>query len=170
MLKRLALAGFVSIAATASNAAEIAVSLTIPSKQAAEYHRPYVAIWLENDNKKATHLALWYDVEMRNNKGQKWLKDLRQWWRRGGRKLELPADGISGATRQPGTYKLTFSDDSPALKDLPAGQYRLRVEASREVGGREVLNIPMSWPVEKAATLKAEGTDELGTVSLILTP
>ncbi len=33
-------------------AAELNVSLQIPALNVAEYHRPYVAVWLENDNQQ----------------------------------------------------------------------------------------------------------------------
>ena len=39
-----------------------------------------------------------------NEPGTKWLADLRAWWRKGGRSMTLPADGVSGATRAPGQY------------------------------------------------------------------
>jgi len=168
MLKKLAV--IACLATTAAQAAELSIAVTIPSHQVAEYHRPYVAIWLENRTKKVSHLGLWYDTEMRNNEGQKWLKDLRKWWRRGGRKLTLPADGISGASRKPGSYKLHFSDKSPAFSALAPGKYKLHVEASREVGGREVVSIPFTWPIGQTQTQTVDGSNELSTVSLTVTP
>lgn len=168
MLKKLAVVA--CLLASATQAADVSISVTIPSHQVAEYHRPYVAIWVEGKSKKAGHLALWYDTEMRNNEGQKWLKDIRKWWRRGGRKLTLPADGISGATRKPGSYQLDFSDKSPVFAALKPGQYKLYVEASREVGGREVLSIPFTWPIKETQTQTVDGANELATVSLTVTP
>ena len=48
-------------------------------------------------------LAVWYDVRTKTNnpegEGTKWLKDMRQWWRRGGRDLSVPIDGVTSATR-----------------------------------------------------------------------
>lgn len=170
MLKRLGIASGILLTSVSSYAADISVSLTVPTQNVAEYHQPYVALWLEDSQKKSTQLMLWYDNDMRNNEGQKWLKDLRQWWRRGGRSLKLPADGISGATRKPGTYTLNFNDSSGQLKNLPAGNYKLRLEASREVGGREVLSIPVTWPVSKPQTLSKTGSAELGEFTVTLTP
>ena len=79
-------------------AAGLAVSIEVPRLNVSEYHRPYVAAWIERaDNTLATTLAVWYDVRTKTNnpegEGTKWLKDLRQWWRRGGRELTVPADG-----------------------------------------------------------------------------
>lgn len=126
-------------------AADIAVKVEIPRLTVAEYHRPYVAVWIERpDQSVAANLAVWYDVKLKNNEGTKWLKDMRQWWRKSGRELTMPADGLSSPTRAPGEHSLTFAGDKGPLADLPPGEYRLAVEAAREVGGREMLRVPSS--------------------------
>ena len=69
----------------------------------------------------------------------------------------MPADGISGATRAPGSYAI------PLPADLKPGAYVLNVEAARETGGREVVSMPISIPAKAA---KAGGKSELGTITL----
>lgn len=150
-------------------AAGIQVSVEIPKLDVAEYHRPYVAVWIEKaDQSVAANLAVWYDVKLKDREGEKWLKDMRQWWRRIGRSLELPADGVSGATRAPGTETLTFQSGGGPLPELDKGAYVLVVEAAREVGGREIVRIPFEWSA--AQELSAQGTSELGAVKLTVTP
>ena len=84
-------------------AAGIDVELELPHFDVADYRRPYVAAWLERpDNSVAANLVVWYDAKMRNAEGAKWLKDMRLWWRRSGRELAMPVDGLTSATRQPG--------------------------------------------------------------------
>lgn len=152
-------------------AADLDLKLEIPRLTVAEYHRPYVAIWLERpDNTVAANLAVWYDVNLRNNEGTKWLKDLRQWWRRTGRELQMPLDGLTSATRAPGPHSLEFAGSGKPLADLPPGEYQLVIEAAREVGGRELLRIPLQWPPKEAVTLSAKGEHELGTISVNLKP
>src|SRR5690606_30988193 len=80
------------LAATPVLAAELTVSVEVPRLTVAEYHRPYVAVWLEKEASVVNSLAVWYDVEMKEEKGKEWLKDMRQWWRRTGRELTLPID------------------------------------------------------------------------------
>ncbi|MDX1550041.1 MAG: DUF2271 domain-containing protein, partial [Lysobacter spongiicola] len=64
-------------------AAGLDVTLEIPRLNVAEYHRPYVAVWIERpDHSVAANLAVWYDDDMKGDEGTKWLKDMRQWWRR----------------------------------------------------------------------------------------
>ncbi|MFC5740419.1 DUF2271 domain-containing protein [Dyella tabacisoli] len=153
-------------------AADLNVTVQIPQLNVAEYHRPYAAVWIEReDHSVATQLAVWYaQKESKEGAGTKWLPDLRQWWRRGGRDLALPVDGVSGATRPAGQQQLKFQSGKAPLNDLPAGKYELVVEAAREVGGREVVRVPFVWPVKSMQSLAAQGQTELGAVKLDLAP
>lgn len=135
------------------------VNVTIPQLKVAEYHRPYVAVWLEPAGGGTIRtLATWYDVKKGGNEpGTKWLSDLRAWWRKGGKSLAMPADGISGATRAPGSYAI------PLPGDIKPGAYVLNVEAARETGGRELVSMPISVPAKPA---KGAGKTELGAITL----
>lgn len=135
------------------------ISITVPQLKVAEYHAPYLAAWLEPaGGGTARTLSIWYDVKKAGNEpGTKWLSDLRAWWRKGGKSLKLPADGISGATKKPGTYTI------PLPGDVKPGNYVLNVEAARETGGRELVSLPISVPAKPA---KAEGKTELGAITL----
>jgi hypothetical protein len=95
---------------------------------------------------------------------------MRQWWRRTGRELTMPADGLSSPTRAPGTHQLKFDAAAKPLNGLTPGSYQLVIEAAREVGGRELLRVPFEWPPKAPAIAQAKGESELGTVALKLTP
>ncbi len=153
-------------------ATELEISVEIPKLNVAEYHRPYVAVWIEGaDSKAVADLAVWYQMkETAEGHGTKWLPDLRQWWRKSGRNLDLPVDGVTGPTRPVGRHTIKVDGAAPALKKLPAGQYTLVVEAAREVGGRELLKIPFAWPAKAPQAGKAQGSSELGAVSLAIRP
>ncbi|GHF77761.1 DUF2271 domain-containing protein [Thalassotalea marina] len=157
---------FLSCAFIAKAQDKLQLEVNIPRLQVAEYHKPYVAIWLEDSQRKVTQVAVWYDVEMENKKGEEWLADLRQWWRKGGRKLALPVDGVTGATKGPGSHVVTLDLSKLLTKQAP-GQYKLRVEAAREVGGRELIEIPVELPLNPSnLPLTASGKSELGKVQL----
>ena len=156
-------------------AAGLGVNVEIPRLNVSEYHRPYVAAWIERpDNSVAATLAVWYDVRTKTNnpegEGTKWLKDLRQWWRRTGRELSFPIDGVTQPTKPVGTHALSFAEGKNPLPKLAPGQYKLMVEAAREVGGRELVSIPFEWPVKSATSLSASGKTELGVIKLSVTP
>ncbi|QHS08947.1 DUF2271 domain-containing protein [Sinimarinibacterium sp. NLF-5-8] len=186
-----------------ASAAQMELSVQVPQLNVAEYHRPYVAAWVEDANRQtAAQLLLWYQQDKKNappgaEQGSKWLPDLRQWWRRGGRELSLPMDGVSGASRAVGVYVIRYTDQPPVptappaadelvlpfamdglshsreqarLPHLAAGQYTLRIEAAREEGGRELLELPFSWPPQSAQQHSVSGKSELGDVRLNLIP
>ena len=143
------------------------VSVTLPRMTIAEYHRPYVAVWLEKAGSPARTVSVWYDLGKRNNAGAKWLRDMRLWWRSGGRSQAMPADGVSGATRPAGTHKQSFTAGRGGMPALTPGNYVLVVEAAREAGGREAVRLPFTWS-GKGATAKAAGKAELGAVSVTI--
>lgn len=147
------------IVLTPSIAVAETVTVTIPQLPVAEYHKPYVAIWLEPQGGGAARtLAVWYDVRKGGKEpGTKWLSDLRAWWRKGGRSMALPANAVSGATRAPGQYRI------PLPADLKPGAYVLNVEAARETGGRELVQVPLTVP---RAQGRATGSHELGAVTV----
>jgi hypothetical protein len=158
---------FVVCGATAG-AADLSLSVEIPQLPVAEYHRPYVAIWIEGaDQTIAANLAVWYQLRGDHTK---WLPDLRQWWRRGGRDLTVPVDGLTGATRPVGQHLLKFDAAQRPLSALKPGQYAVVVEAVREVGGREAVRIPFEWPIKVPRRESAKGSKELGAIALSLNP
>ncbi|MEQ6434398.1 DUF2271 domain-containing protein [Comamonas sp. w2-DMI] len=147
------------------------VTVTVPQLQVAEYHKPYVAVWLEKaDGSVAANLSVWYDIKKRDAEGTKWLKDMRQWWRRTGRELTMPVDGVSQATQPVGAHTLSYSEGRNPLPRLAPGQYKLMVEAAREVGGRELVSVPFEWPAKQATSLSAQGSKELGQIKLDIKP
>lgn len=157
-----------TVASTASAApGELSTTIEIPQLNVAEYHRPYVAVWVETPKRAfAANITVKYDVEMKDDDGETWLKDLRQWWRKSGRELDLPIDGISGPTLPVGTHEIKVSTADSDLNSLPAGDYVLVVEASREVGGRELVRLPFKWGAAASVEISGTGKSELGKITL----
>ena len=160
-------AAALSTAAAPAMAADLTVSVEIPRVSGASYHRPYVAVWIERpDNTAVRTLAVWYQQTANSEgDGKDWLKDMRTWWRRGGRALTLPADGVSSATKAPGRHAVTVP--GARLSNLPAGDYVMVVEAARELGGRDAVRVPFRWGA--ANTGSAAGSTELGAVRVTVT-
>jgi hypothetical protein len=168
LLRRVLLCALLSSGGAIVSAADLSLSVEIPQLPVAEYHRPYVAVWVEGaDQAIAANLAVWYQLRGDHTK---WLPDLRQWWRRGGRDLKVPVDGLTGATRPVGQHLLKFDAAQAPLSGLKPGQYALVVEAVREVGGREAVRIPFEWPIKAAKREMVKGSKELGAVALTLNP
>ncbi|MCC9656187.1 DUF2271 domain-containing protein [Rhodopirellula halodulae] len=171
MLKRILLiVGVALFSVGRARSEDWQASVEIPRLSVSEYHRPYVAMWIQDEKRKCVaNLAVWYQqTRSGEGEGTKWLPDLRQWWRRSGRSLQMPVDGISGATRPAGKHELTFDDQDNRFSGLSAGKYSVVVEASREVGGRELIELPFTWPSDKPQKLSASGKEELGEITFVI--
>ena len=159
-----------SATSAAAQAGQLTLDVQIPQQNVTEYHKPYVAGWIEAPNGTVgANLFVWYDVKKRDGGGQKYLKELRGWWRKAGRDMTLPIDGVTGATRAPGRQTLTL-DTAAALKGLPAGQYSLVIEAAREGGGHDLVKLPITYAPTKALSLTGKGDGELGDIRVAYKP
>lgn len=172
-----------------AQAEELTITINQPELDANPYHRPYVAVWLETSKRQGVvTLALWREQS-------DWLKDLRQWWRKLGRagysngvyrveKYDSTAkisqsidsgyqstelDGSTGATRKPGVYTLNF-DTEEISSELPAGEYYLNVESSREEGGRDFIRQKIQLGSGEPQQYDDSGSFEMGTVKILITP
>lgn len=141
-----------------STAEQAEIKLELPQIKTSQYHRPYVAVWVENEQQQPVKLiALWVQKP-------DWLKDLRRFWRKIGRSNTALVDAVSGATQKPGNYTLHWDGKDDAGVPLAPGKYSLLVEAAREQGGRTLVKQAFDWPSANAVIeLAAEG--ELGAVS-----
>lgn len=131
MLIRIALL-LLSLTAPAFATSKLAIDVTIPELNVNPYHRPYVAVWLESEDRMyVTTIALWAD-------DMEWYKDLRQWWRKAGRSIQS-FDAVTGATKKPGKYSIQWTGKDLSGETISPGNYVLKLEASREEGGREFI-------------------------------
>lgn len=127
MIRRLLLGLALIFSCTSIHAKQIEVSFELPSFETANYHKPYVAIWIESPERNET-LLLWH---LNKRSKDKWLVDIRRWWRKQGRYDETP-DGVTGATKGPGGYKKTFNIEGVT-------KFKFYIEVVREDGGRSLL-------------------------------
>lgn len=123
------------------------LSITFELKAiAGNNHRPFAAIWVENDKKQSVrNLALWYNKT-------KWVPDLRNWYRINGEKFKADKANyasVTGATRSPGKYTIKWDgkDDNGAF--VPQGNYTIHIESSKEHGTDEIIRQPLE--LKKAA-------------------
>ncbi|QDT33111.1 DUF2271 domain-containing protein [Thalassoglobus polymorphus] len=156
--------------ASSKESVPLLVTVELPRLKVREYHRPYVAVWIEDGSRKLVkHVSVWYQQGANaEGHGEKWLPDMRQWWRRGGRKMDSSVDAVSGATRGVGKHLIRLTNKD--LSELKPGKYNIVVEAAREVGGRELVRVPFSWPPKKSEQVQLSGKTELGQVSIQITP
>ena len=103
-------------------AADLSVKFDLPQLNVAEYHKPYVAIWLERaDQSVAANLAVLYDLK-KDAAGEKWVKDLRTWWRKAGRDAKFPLEAVTA-------FREAKNED-----DRRQAAARVRADMARHVG------------------------------------
>jgi len=130
------------------------------------YRNPYVAVWLEDEDKfPVKTIALWI---MQDRPGPRWYPDLKQWYR-GDRLRTLVddadlIDGMSGATRSPGKYKVAWDGADDAGAPLAAGKYTLMVESAREHGSYQLIKHEIE--IGKSLQKELKGNSEIKSVSL----
>ena len=147
-----------AIATTATLQYEIAI--TLPVIEQGQYHRPYVALWVENEQKVVQRSVLvWMEKD-------RWLSDLSRYWRRVARANRDIVDGVTGATKGPGTHHVSWDGLDDSGKPLPAGQYVICVEVAREKGGREAICTDIDYGTKQVAI--AQGEFEVSRLTVTL--
>lgn len=135
---------------------ELTVKFELNRPSGAQYRRPYVAVWIEDEDEFPVRTAvLWMQTKQ---PGPRWHRDLLRWFRNDGiRKL---ADNtnligtISGASRGPGEYKAIFDGRDDAGNPLKPGKYTLFLEAAREHGTYQLIRHELTLgkePIAEAA-------------------
>ncbi|WP_233080174.1 DUF2271 domain-containing protein [Rheinheimera soli] len=139
--------------------AELEVQVELPKIETGTYHRPYVAVWIENEQQQPVRLVeAWLDKP-------DWIKDLRRFWRKLGRSEPQLVDARTGATKGPGSYKVRWDGKDEQGKAVAAGNYVLFVEAAREQGGRNLAKQAFTWD-GSAVQIEIKASTELGKIKL----
>jgi hypothetical protein len=143
---------------------EVAVNFEIAAPEEFRYHRPYMAVWLEDANgAEVRTLSLWVET---SGRGPRWIPNLRRWYRdaedaqdAGGPDLVAT---VSSATRMPGKYTLTWDGKDDKGKMVPQGTYTLNLESAREHGPyclvqKEISVGPKPFKVEVEGSTDIKG-------------
>jgi hypothetical protein len=136
------------------------IKLTIPVIDKGQYHRPYIAIWVEDEKRVSQRsIAVWMQKS-------KWLPDLKRYWRRVARKDRNIVDGVTSATKKPGNHTIKWDGLNDKGLPLAAGKYSICVEAAREKGGREAICTKLDYG--KTNVVEAMGKHEITHLSVKL--
>ncbi|HEX4681500.1 MAG TPA: DUF2271 domain-containing protein, partial [Gemmatimonadaceae bacterium] len=151
LLRRLAAAGaaYIGLAAFTSSgvaegkspkwddAFELAVDFDIAQPNGGRYHRPYVAIWVEDPSGRAVRtLLLWVNT---SGRGPRYIRELRRWSGAESAQAQDIISTISGATRLPGSYSVAWNGRDDTGRIVDQGTYRLFIEAAREHGTYQLM-------------------------------
>ena len=143
--------GAAAPAPAAGNGVTLSFSYT-PSDSGGRVRNPYIAAWIEDDAKTLVGVvSLWYST-----REAKYLRELTEFTAISTELTTDEVDGVTGATRQAGSYDLSWDGtglDGSAL----TGTYTLWVEAAREHGPHSVTSGPITLGQAGSATLTGDG-------------
>ena len=137
---------------------EVDVDYEIAYVSAGRYHRPFVAIWIADEEGKVVRTLFHL-----GNHPPRFLDSNYVWWR------GFNADGqgveklgaVTRPTRDPGKYSVTWDGKDDAGNPVGQGRYTVNVEMSREHGGHSLQTIPLDLG-KAPASGSAQGEGESG--------
>jgi len=124
--------------------------------------RPFIAVWIEDENKYPVRtLALWYHED-------RFLTEFKSWYRADRLRLMSETTSIvrtlGGATKPPGKYTFKWDGKDQAGNYVKPGKYTISVESSREHGTYQIDRQEMTF-TGKAQRLEFKPGSELGPVT-----
>ena len=142
---------------------ELAVDLEIAQQQGGRYHRPYVAVWVEDTaGKPVRTLSVWVNT---TGRGPRYIRELRRW--SSAERDEQAAGGpdlvatVSSATRLPGQYTVTWNGRDDRGNVVEQGTYRVIIEAAREHGSYQLMQHELTLATTPVAA-DLPGNEEIG--------
>jgi len=122
---------------------ELAVTIELSLIEGYRVHRPYVAVWIENEGHAPVRtIVLWF-------RKYKYLDELRAWSRvesmRSVSEDTHVLNSVSSATRPPGKYSFKWDGRDDFGNLVKAGKYNVMIEAAREHGTYQLMHQEMDF-------------------------
>ncbi|MGZ3763759.1 MAG: DUF2271 domain-containing protein [Mucilaginibacter sp.] len=140
---------------------ELAINLELATIQGMRVHRPYVAVWVvDQDKTPVRQIALWYNKP-------RYLDDMRSWYATYYSNFSAGNSNISSttsATRSPGKYTLKWDGKDDKGNLVKQGTYTIFIEAAREHGTYQLMNQEIT--VKQAQHIDIGGNTEIAAASL----
>jgi thiamine biosynthesis lipoprotein len=117
---------------------ELNITIELNLIEGYRVHRPYVAVWIENENHAPVRtIALWFGK-------YKYLNELRAWTRiesqRSTSEDTHVINSVSSATRPPGKYSFKWDGKDDFGNPIKEGKYTVMIEAVREHGSYQLMH------------------------------
>ncbi|MDR3737727.1 MAG: DUF2271 domain-containing protein [Terracidiphilus sp.] len=146
-----------------NSAYELSIDLTLPRIDDFRFRRPYVAVWVEDENRNPVRtIALWTEKP-------RYISDLREWYRDDQRSSGMQGSDlwrtISSATRPPGNYTLSWDGRDNEGKLVKAGKYTICIEAAREHGSYDIERKELDLD-SKPQLVSLPPGNELGAITI----
>lgn len=114
---------------------ELVINLELAKFQG-PYRRPFVAIWIEKEDKSPVRtLSVWYNKP-------RWIRDLKAWYRTNYSKFNVEnntLNSVSSATRPAGNYAIKWDGKDDDGNIVENGKYIINIEVAREHGTYQLI-------------------------------
>jgi FAD:protein FMN transferase len=140
---------------------ELVINLELATIVGMRVHRPFVAVWVVDENKKPVRqIALWYNKP-------RWLNEMRSWYAAYYGNFSAGSSNISStssATRSPGKYTLKWDGKDDQGNLVKQGTYTVYIEAAREHGTYQLMSREIT--IKNPQHLDIPANTELASASL----
>jgi thiamine biosynthesis lipoprotein len=140
---------------------ELSINLELAQIEGVRVHRPFVAVWVvDADKKPVRNIAIWYNKP-------RWLRDMRAWYDTYYEAFSAENSNISStssATRAPGKYTLKWDGKNDKGELVKQGKYTIYIEAAREHGTYQLISQEMEF--KKAQQIELTPNTEVASASL----
>ncbi|WP_295673194.1 DUF2271 domain-containing protein [uncultured Mucilaginibacter sp.] len=139
---------------------ELAISLELATMEGMRVHRPFVAVWVvDADKKPVRQIALWYNKP-------RWLNELPAWYAAFYDSYSAGSASVSSttsATRSPGKYTLKWDGRDDKGNLVKPGTYTINIESAREHAGYHLLT--QDFNPKKPQHIDLAGNAEVASAS-----
>ena len=141
---------------------EMVVNLEVAQQKEGFAKRPYVAVWVEDENHAAVRtLTVWHATD-------RYMPELRSWYLkyRGLYNSDKNFNtSITSATRSAGKYTVKWDGKDDKGEVVKPGKYTIKIEASREHGTYQLMRQEFDWN-ETPKQITLAGNVEIASASL----
>jgi thiamine biosynthesis lipoprotein len=140
---------------------ELVVNFGINLQKEGFAKRPYVAVWVEDENHAPVRtIAIWHERD-------RYLPELKSWYLKY-RDIYTTDKNVlstvSSATRSAGKYTLKWDGKDDKGNDVKSGKYTIKIEATREHGTYQLMRQELDWN-NTPQLINLPGNVEISSVS-----
>ncbi|MES2330685.1 MAG: DUF2271 domain-containing protein [Bacteroidota bacterium] len=145
-----------------ANDFELIINLEINAQKENFAKRPYVAVWIEDENHAAVRsVSVWHQSD-------RYINELKSWYLKYRTLYTTDKNfnsSVTSATRSAGKYTVKWDGKDDKGEYVKPGKYTLKIEASREHGTYQLMRQDIEWN-DTPKQITIPGNVELAAASL----
>ena len=139
---------------------QVSINLKFKAPAGGFAKRPYVAVWVEDANKKLVRTITVWGADW------KYLQEMTGWWKAANSYSDAFTRSVTRATRAPGNYVLVWDGLDDKKQPVPQGEYRIFMEMNREHGRHLTESAAVTCGAgEQSAEIRATPDSDTGKIA-----